>query len=180
MSLESIQNADKLLKKLDSIDSSMQNEILENVVKNANFLVRKQARLLINSKTGELSRSIKTKVENDGDKVEGTVYTKLPRAVCYEFGTGPNGEADHQGISPEVSPKYSQTGWMIPGDAMKESEAREYGFGIARKNGEVIGYYTKGMAARPFMYPALHDQKENITKYMQKKLAQEIGKGLKK
>ena len=72
-----------------------------------------------------------------------------------EFGTGPTGQAHHNGISPDVDPVYSQSGWMIPADAMSPDDAEQYGFGIAKgKDGEVIGYYTKGQVAQPFMYPA--------------------------
>lgn len=49
-----------------------------------------------------------------------------------------------------------------------------YGFKIIYKNGDVIGYGTRGQMARPFMYPALHDQEQAIAKilkdYLEKKL----------
>ena len=32
------------------------------------------------------------------------------------------------------------------------------------KTGDVIGYGTRGQMARPFMYPALHDQEQAIAK----------------
>ena len=41
-------------------------------------------------------------------------------------------------------------------------EAEEYGFGIAMKDGKVIGYYTNGQSARPFMYPALKNNVEKV------------------
>ena len=133
-------------------------------VKQAGGIVQSQAKLLISSDTGALARSVRVKNEVKEDMVSSTVYTNSKYAPYYEFGTGPNGEANHQGISPKVSPKYRQTGWMIPADAMPVDKAEGYGFKIIYKNGDVIGYGTRGQMARPFMYPALHDQEQAIAK----------------
>ena len=62
----------------------------------------------------------------------------------------------HHGISPNINPKYSQTGWMIPGDAMSEDDARSYGLGVVEKDGEAIGYLTNGMPARPYLLSLIH------------------------
>lgn len=47
---------------------------------------------------------------------------------------------------------------------MSPDEAEQYGFGIAKKGDEIIGYYTKGQVAQPFMYPAFAMLKEDIAK----------------
>lgn len=93
-----------------------------------------------------------------------------------EFGTGPNGQADHQGISPNIPVAYRQTGWMMPASTMSEEEARGYGFGIAKdKEGKVIGYYTKGQPARPFLYPAMADNVEEIIDIYKKYVKEKAG-----
>lgn len=153
-----------LIKKLSEIDSEAGQEVAMRAVKQAGAIVQSQAKLLISSDTGALARSVRVKNEVKGDRFTSTVYTRSNYAPYYEFGTGPNGEANHDGISPNVSPKYSQRGWMIPADAMTVDKAESYGFKVAYKNSEVIGYYTKGQMARPFMYPALHDQEDTIMK----------------
>lgn len=153
-----------LIRKLNSMSGEIAREVTEKSVRQAGVIVQGQARLLISSDTGALARSVRIKNEVKEDSVSSTVYTNSKYAPYYEFGTGPNGEANHQGISPKVTPHYKQTGWMIPADAMSVDKAEAYGFKVAYKDGEVIGYYTKGQMARPFMYPALHDQEDAIKK----------------
>ena len=150
-----------LIRKLSALDNQACQEVAVTAVKQAGVMVQ-------SSDTGALARSVKVKNEVKENKATATVYTNSAYAPYYEFGTGPNGEANHQGISPQVSPKYKQTGWMIPADAMTVDKAEMYGFKVAYKDGEVIGYYTKGQMARPFMYPALHDQEDTINKNTEK------------
>lgn len=65
---------------------------------------------------------------------------------------------------------------MMPASAMSEEEARGYGFGIAKdKEGKVIGYYTKGQPARPFLYPAMADNVEEIIDIYKKYVKEKIG-----
>jgi len=122
------------------------------------------AKLLCPGHSGELRQSIKTRTEAVEDGVRGTCYTTKEYAAYVEFGTGPNGQANHQGISPAITPAYVQHGWMMPANAMSREEAEAYGLGVVEKNGKVIGYLTNGQQARPFMYPALKDQEEDIVK----------------
>lgn len=153
-----------LIKKLSELDSNAGKETAMRAVKQAGIIAQSQAKLLISSDTGALARSVRVKNEVKEGIVSSTVYTNSNYAPYYEFGTGPNGQANHDGISPNASPRYKQKGWKIPADAMSIDKAKGYGFGVAYKNGEVIGYYTKGQMARPFMYPALHDHIDDINK----------------
>ena len=112
---------------------------------------------------GELRHSIYTDVEVEGNICRGICYTNKKYAAFVEFGTGPNGQVSHAGVSPDVNWAYSQTGWMMPADAMSISEAEAYGLGVATNSeGDVIGYYTNGQAAHPFMYPAMKDNVDNL------------------
>ena len=95
-----------LIRKLSALDNQACQEVAVTAVKQAGVMVQSQARLLISSDTGALARSVKVKNEVKENKATATVYTNSAYAPYYEFGTGPNGEANHQGISPQVSPKY--------------------------------------------------------------------------
>ncbi len=165
---------DALIKKLHELNQEVGKEVTMRAVKQAGRIVQAQAKLLINSDSGALARSVRVKNEVKEDAASSTVYTNSEYAAYYEFGTGPNGQAEHEGISPEVTPRYSQTGWTIPADAMSPTKAEEYGFGIAMKDGVVVGYYTNGQMARPFMYPALHDNVDNIKKNTRRLLLKKL------
>lgn len=92
---------------------------------------------------GELRSSIYSKVEQDAGSTIGTVYTNKEYAAYVEFGTGPVGQANHAGISPEVAVSYTQEGWVWPD--------KEGGF-----------HYTEGQPAQPFMYPALKSMEKRV------------------
>lgn len=93
--------------------------------------------------SGELRGSIKTMVQQDGDATIGVVYTNKEYAPYVEFGTGPVGQANHSGISPNVAVAYVQEGWVWPD--------KEGGF-----------HYTEGQPAQPFMYPALKTMEKRV------------------
>lgn len=138
-------------------------------------VVQEAAKNNVSVRTGELRGSIYTSVRTTENGIEGVCYINKEYAPYIEFGTGPAGEQNHKGISPDVSVAYRQTGWLIPASAMTPEEAEEYGFpAVKDKNGKIIGYSTRGQPARPYMYPALKDNRENILneykKYMQQKL----------
>ena len=84
---------------------------MERIVKNQLKHVQAAAKLLCPVSQGELRNSIRSSVQRVDDRVVGAVYTNKAYAPYVEFGTGPKGEADHAGISPAVSPAYSQSPW---------------------------------------------------------------------
>lgn len=92
---------------------------------------------------GELRRSIYSTVEQDADATIGTVYTDAGHAIFVEFGTGPVGQADHAGISPDVPVAYTQEQWVWVDE--------EDGF-----------HTTEGQPAQPFMYPALKSMEKHV------------------
>lgn len=170
-----IKNLDRLNAKLSVMGIEMEDMLIKSVgreIKN----VTADARLRCPVHNGELRRSITDNVEIYDDRVMGVSYTNKEYGTYVEFGTGPNGEAHHEGISPAVTPAYSQTGWMIPAAAMSREEAEEYGFGVVERAGEVIGYRTNGQAAQPFMYPALKNQEKKIKKNIQKDIKKGLGR----
>lgn len=163
------------LDKLNLQIEDLCNDILLTPTQRAVSVVQEAAKNNVSVRTGELRGSICTDVRVTENGVEGVCYTNKAYAPYVEFGTGPAGEAEHAGISPDVAVAYRQTGWLIPASAMTAEEAEEYGFpAVKDKNGKIIGYATRGQPARPYMYPALADNRENILKeyenYMQQKL----------
>ena len=158
-----IKNLGRLNTKLAGMDAEMKALVFTSVRREIKK-VTADARLRCPVHDGELRQSITDRVEIYDDRVTGVTYTNKEYGPYVEFGTGPNGEASHEGISPAVNPVYSQKGWMIPAKAMSREDAEAYGLGVVERGGEVIGYLTKGQAAQPFMYPALKDQEKKILK----------------
>ena len=105
----------------------------------------------------ELRRSIYSKVEQDADKVTGCVYTNADFAAYVEFGTGPVGQSNHTGISPNVPVAYTQEPWVWMDD--------EGGF-----------HTTEGQPAQPFMYPALKSMEKYVVNAIKSDLQAEIKK----
>lgn len=168
-----IRNKERLQEKFSVMDTAVKNTLAQSVgreIKN----VTADAKMRCPALHGELRQSITDRVDNFDDKITGTSYTNKEYAPYVEFGTGPNGEANHNGISPVLDPAYVQQGWMMPADAMSREEAEDYGLGVVEKGGEVIGYLTNGQAAQPFMYPALKDQEEKVSRNLQAALRKEL------
>lgn len=136
---------------------------LETGVKEAISHVQGAAKKLCRVNHGELRESIHVDMEYEGVVCRGVCYTNKSYAPYVEFGTGPNGQASHDGVSPDVPVAYNQKGWMIPGNAMSLRDAEKYGLGVVEgKDGAPIGYLTKGQAARPFLYPALKNNEKEV------------------
>lgn len=137
-------NLDKLLNTLKNIENIKPQ--MEKAVRQQTLFVQGNAKELCPAKTGILRMSIRTgmAIKDQGSTIEGIVYTNLDYAPYVEFGTGPVGAQNHEGISPDIDPVYSQTGWTYY-DSVNERFVR-----------------TKGQPAQPFMYPALKNNEKKI------------------
>lgn len=176
---ENIVGISKLIAKLDDLENSI--EILEKSMNKNIKLVQNAAKENCTGfkySNGRLANSIISEAKKvDNTTVQGKVSTNLEYATYVEFGTGPNGEAHHQGTSPNVHPIYKSKGWIIPASAMDREIAENYGFGVVEdKDGNVIGYKTKGQYAHPFMYPALKDNIDKVIENIANDLKAEIEK----
>ena len=101
--------------------------------------------------------------------------TTVPDAPYVEFGTGPKGQANHAGISPEVTPVYTQVPWWIHESQVDRRTAEKYRwFYIDIPQGRF--YQCTGQPAHPFLYPALHDNEDKILKNMKASFQADIGK----
>ena len=105
---------------------------------------------------GGLRNSIHMKVEQSGDGIVGKVFAGGGHAMYVEFGTGVVGEASNYPKAGELGLKYAQYSWTYTPDG-----------------GEHF-YTTKGYRARPFMYPALNQNKAQIKKLITNALKEGI------
>ena len=164
--------ADRLIAKCRRLASKKTGEdiVLRAVHNAAKTIVQADAKRLAPGNNGELRNSIKTRVKMDGDKAIGEVYTNLHYAPYVEFGTGPKGQASHSGISPEVSVSYRSSPWYVHEDQI---DVGPYHF---QKIGEFYKMY--GQPAQPYLYPALRDNQErvskNISNYVRRKIREQL------
>ena len=163
--------ADRLIAKFRKLSDVVQRDIVSKAVHHAaKAIVQADAKRLAPGNNGELRNSIKTRVKMDGDKVIGEVYTNLHYAPYVEFGTGPKGQASHSGISPEVSVSYRSSPWYVHEDQINVGPYR------FQKIGEFYKMY--GQPAQPYLYPALRDNQErvskNISNYVRRKIREQI------
>lgn len=177
-----IDRLDSLMRKFGQLAEMNAKENMPHAVKNAMNIIQKEAKLRCRVDTGELRNSIRTSVEVTDEGCQGVCYTNKTYAPYVEFGTGPRGAAEHSGISPAVTPAYSQQGWYIPGDKIDAAIAekyhfREYTYHLDGYLGyEKTFYYTEGQAASPFLYPALKDNETRVTRNIRNHLARQIKK----
>lgn len=106
------------------------------------LMVHGQAKELCPVDTGNLRSSIHPKVIIQGPNVIGKVYTNVNYAPYVEFGTGSVGSGTYP--DPTLNLTYRSTQWTYTPDG-----------------GETF-YKTKGQVAKPFMYPAIKNNKTRI------------------
>jgi HK97 gp10 family phage protein len=147
-----IEGLDRLYRKI----ARLHNIDIKPIIEDATIRVRDEAKMRVPVDTGELQNSIDYNVDISAKGFTGKVFTNKEHGLYVELGTGPKGEASHIGISPEIKPIYSPSGWVYY-DVDKQKFI-----------------FTNGQAARPFMYPALHDNREKISKFIQSKVQKKI------
>lgn len=163
--------ADRLIAKCRKLYGAKATDITRQAVLHASkTIVQADAKLRAPSNEGELRNSIKARVKVEGDRVFGEVYTNLHYAPYVELGTGPKGLASHAGISPDVNVSYRSTPWFVHEDQI---DVGKYHF---QKMGEFYKMY--GQPAQPFLYPALKDNHDrisrSISKYVSRKIREQI------
>ena len=109
--------------------------------------------------SGALKSSIDYEIRGDKKTVEGIIFTDVEWSQYVEFGTGPKGMANHDGIAPGVGVEYTPHPWSVrvadaPGLA-------DYDVQKIIWNGEER-FLLYGQAAHPFLYPALKDNIDKI------------------
>lgn len=84
-----------------------------------------------------------------------------------EMGTGPVGEANHAGISPNVNPMYTQPYVLRTSKNGKKYRVKGWYY-FNEKSGSVR--YTEGQPARPFMYPAAVETQAEVEAAIQNEI----------
>lgn len=157
MSLEGDKELDRLLRDLEEIDDEMKDIVDTEIQK-----VRSAAQRIVHVDTGALKEKILAEVESNEDTITGICWIEEAYAARVEFGTGPKGQGDHNGISPEYTPAYKQSPWWIHEKDIDRRVAEKYHwFYIDTPEGRF--YQCAGQPASPFMYPALADNVDGIT-----------------
>lgn len=114
------------------LDEMVDESKLEGLVLNAALRVERDAKKKAPKRTGALKRSIESKVENDGNTIQGIVFTPLEYAPYVEYGAGLFAETQGR-----------QTPWSY------QDEKGEW-------------HWTKGQHPQPFLRPALNENREKI------------------
>ena len=182
--MSKIEGLDALLRKMGDLAQTVAEKELPKILDRANkSIVQAAAKLECPVREagggGELRNSIKTSIEQRGSKAIATTYTAKRHAAYVEFGTGPVGQENHEGVSPEFIPSYSQHGWGIPADEVDEADAERYGWRKRTYSGKDY-YMTSGQPAHPFMYPALKNNEAKVATSVKNGLRREIRKVIKK
>ena len=121
---------DAVLARLDSLADTAN---FETAMGKACALVERSAKQKAPKGTGELRRSITSKVENTADGIQGVVFTPLEYAPYVEYGTGLFAE---EGGRLDVPWNY--------------------------QDDEGNWHSTSGQKPQPFMRPALNENREEI------------------
>lgn len=120
-----------------------------------------------------LRESIHTAASDTVDGAIAIVYTNARHAAFVEFGTGPKGEASHAGISPNVTPSYTQSPWWVHESQVDKAVAEKYHwFALETKEGTF--YQITGQPARPYMYPALKNNEDTVTEMLGEAIRERI------
>lgn len=167
--IDGMDNLEKRLRKYENIS-------LKQPVGKAVEFVRGAAVNNCLKSTGELANSIFGKIEEHGmDQVEGICYTNKSYASYVEFGTGPKGQENHAGISPNSSGSYVQSPWWIHESQIeggRDTAEKYHWFHIDTEEGRF--YQCNGQPARPFMYPALKNNEEQVTQIIIRDIRRQI------
>jgi hypothetical protein len=102
-------------------------------------------------------------VEGEGNNTKGIVYTPLEYAPYVEFGTGIHAEKGGRSgywVYVEGGTKKSKDG----GKTYTLEEAKRV-VAMMRKKG-LKAYYTNGHAPKPFLRPALNENREEIKRLL--------------
>ena len=97
--MSSIEGLDELLDELDSLEQDILDAAALGLAKGLKRTVG-IAKALCPADSGQLRNSITSVVERKGDTVDGQALATAGHAVYVEMGTGPAGQANHQGVAP--------------------------------------------------------------------------------
>lgn len=122
---------------------------------------------------GELRSKIMTDVTEEGDTVRGVCWPAVEHGTYVELGAGPKGQANHEGISPDITVAYTQSPWWIHESQMDREVAEHYHFfHIDTPQGRF--YQCTGQPAQPYLYPALKDNEDVVFEIITKEIKRQL------
>lgn len=133
-----VKNLDEVLAAIEAMGDT---EDVRKALGKACAVVERAAKEKAPKDTGELRRSITSKVEKNGDKLEGVIFTPLEYAPYVEYGTGLFAEKGGRKNVP----------WCYKDD-----------------KGE--WHSTSGQHPQPFMRPALNENREKVLRTLKEAL----------
>ena len=166
MSVNGFDEVEKVLQEVPELDT-------RQAVGEAIQFVRSAAVENCHADTGELRQSIFAETTEEENTVTGICWTDKAYAPYIEFGTGPKGQEKHAGISPEVTPVYTQQSWWIHESQIDRRVAEKYRWPyMDTPDGRF--YRCSGNPAYPFLYPAMKDNEKQILKMLGGSLASDL------
>lgn len=155
-----VEGLEDVLERLQALDGEQILRVARAPMYRELEAIRQEATSNCPRDTGELRQSIKTRTRLRDGELRGEVYTNKEYAIYVEMGTGPRGEASHEGVSPELAANvtYSPKGWTYK---TRDGEYR----------------HTRGMPARPFLYPAVKAHEEGAKARIARTIIRAIREG---
>lgn len=153
---------------IDAISDIADKQELKKAMGKACSLVVGDAVKKIKKDSGELQRSLQFEVEENGDDIVGVVFTPLEYAPYVEYGTGmfaENGDGRKgwwvyvKDSAGGISNKSNNGGKTYTFEEAKQAMA------ILKAKG-LDAHITCGRHPRPFLRPALHENRENILRLL--------------
>lgn len=164
-----ILGATKLNKRFDKLSKV---DIKNGISKGISF-VQEAAKANCPVFDGELRSKIMTDVTEEGDTVRGVCWPAVEHGTYVELGAGPKGQANHEGISPDITVAYTQSPWWIHESQMDREVAEHYHFfHIDTSQGRF--YQCTGQPAQPYLYPALKNNEETIVKIVAEEIKRQL------
>lgn len=144
------------------LDNAVDAQTMQKNMARACALVERTAKQKAPKGSGELRRSITSKVDVLGGDITGIVFTPLHYAPYVEYGTGIHAE------------KGGRSGWWVyvEGSDTKGTGGKHYTEEEAKEVCEYLrskgldAYATNGREPTPFMRPALYENRENIKRML--------------
>lgn len=132
---------------LGDVGTGIVNSAMDNISRNDSLL------------TGEMYMQVDDVVQIRGTRGLLRVFTPQHYAKYVEFGTGPKGQRNHRGTSPNIQITYRKTPWFARTSDFVYYWV--YGFPPFNWKGEEW-IRTYGQKAAPFLYPAMNDNRKLI------------------
>ena len=163
-----IHGLDELEAKLNKLPSVLAEGAMngqEDAIEQAEAYAVDELQSSIKYSQGELARSFKHEVKQDGDEAMVAIFR--------EFGTGKVGENSPKKLPSNIAIAYRQTPWYIPAEEVDIDLNKIYGIPKIKIKGKYF-YRTTGQPARQFMTPAMDKLAKEAPNIIKTRVEQEF------